>query len=295
MIEIHQSTARRVLLKLFATGTTTAATGRTVAVTLSKNGAAFANPSAGATNASELGSGWYFVDLTATDTNTLGDLVVRGTASGCDDTERLFAVVAASNRGMTALPTANPAASGGIPTVDAGGRVAANTVQLAGQTVNATAAVTFPASVGTSTYAGADTSGVTTLLNRVPGAVALAGTAPTWYAAPPAGSTIAGEVWSASERKLSEFNFSVTLSAGQKIGLVDGSIGPASFGVPADSPGPANDPISWLRRIYQRSFNRRTRNRTTGVVTIFAGDNTTPVTTETQTTAGDLDTVTRAV
>jgi hypothetical protein len=189
---------------------------------------------------------------------------------------------------LTALTTT-------VATQAANGVISANTVQLAGQTVNATAAVTFPASVGTSTYAGADTSGTTTLLHRVPGAVALAGTAPTWYAAPPAGSTIAGEVWSASERKLSEFNFSVTLSAGQKIGLVDGSIGPASFGVPADSPGPANDPISWLRRIYQRSFNRRTRNRTTGVVTIFAGDNTTPVTTETQTTAGDLDTVTRAV
>lgn len=35
-----------------------------------------------------------------------------------------------------------------------------------------------------STYAGGDTAGTTTLLTRVPAAVALAGTAPSWYASP---------------------------------------------------------------------------------------------------------------
>ena len=35
---------------------------------------------------------------------------------------------------------------------------------------------------GLSTYAGGDTSGTTTLLSRVTGAVALAGSAPSWYA-----------------------------------------------------------------------------------------------------------------
>lgn len=106
MVEINQSTARRVMLKLFTAGTATAATGKTVAVTLSKNGGAFANPSGGATNATELANGWYYVDLTTTDTNTLGDLVVRGTATGCDDSERLFAVAPAPNRGMTGIPNA---------------------------------------------------------------------------------------------------------------------------------------------------------------------------------------------
>src|SRR5581483_2973437 len=53
--------------------------------------------------------------------------------------------------------------------------VPANVNQIAGQTANAAGAVTFPASVGTSTYAGADTSGTTTLLTRIPGAITLNG------------------------------------------------------------------------------------------------------------------------
>ncbi len=103
MIQIPQSTSRRVLLKLYLTGTTTAATSKTLAITLSKTGGAFANPSAGATNATELSNGWYYVDLSITDTNTLGDLIVRGTATGCDDSERLFGIVLATNGGLTNL------------------------------------------------------------------------------------------------------------------------------------------------------------------------------------------------
>ena len=52
------------------------ATGKTVAVVISKNGAGFANPSAGATNATEIGNGWYYVDLSTTDTATLGPVIV---------------------------------------------------------------------------------------------------------------------------------------------------------------------------------------------------------------------------
>ena len=53
------------------------ATGKTVAVTLSKGGGAFANPSAGVTNATEIGNGEYYVDLSAVDANTLGTLIVK--------------------------------------------------------------------------------------------------------------------------------------------------------------------------------------------------------------------------
>jgi ribulose-5-phosphate 4-epimerase/fuculose-1-phosphate aldolase len=35
--------------------------------------------------------------------------------------------------------------------------------------------VTFPASIGTSTYAGADTSGTTTLLSRIGGSITISG------------------------------------------------------------------------------------------------------------------------
>lgn len=72
---IKVSTARRVVLD---TGTA----GQTVAVTISKNGAAFANPSAGATNATAISDGLYYVDLSTTDTNTTGPLVVKGNGAG---------------------------------------------------------------------------------------------------------------------------------------------------------------------------------------------------------------------
>jgi len=81
------------------------ATGKTIAVQISKNGAAFGNPSAGATNATEIGSGWYYVDLSTTDTGTLGPLVVIGTAATVDQVDvPPFDVVKATTGGLTALP-----------------------------------------------------------------------------------------------------------------------------------------------------------------------------------------------
>ncbi len=261
MIEIHQSVSRVVLLKLFDTGTTTASTGKTVAVTISKNGGSFGNPSAGSTTATEIANGWYSVTLSTTDTNTLGDLVVRGTATGCDASERLFAVVDAVRRGMTSLPNAAAGANGGLPLGDGSGRVLLQPTQtgvviptvtavtngvtlaadqdvrnvsgtlpavsLADNAITAakiaadaiTAAKVAPdvgAEIATatrvelavelaridtaistrSTYAGADTTGTTSLLARLTtarasyldnlsaGPAALAGVAPSWYTAP---------------------------------------------------------------------------------------------------------------
>jgi hypothetical protein len=64
------------------------------------------------------------------------------------------------------LQTAKQAVS--LASADVTGNLPSNTVQVAGQTASAAAAVTFPASIGTSTYAGIDTSGTTTLLSRIP-------------------------------------------------------------------------------------------------------------------------------
>lgn len=95
MERIPQSTAKRVLLKAYLSSDhLSVATGKTLAVTLSKNGGAFANPSAGATNASEIGNGWYYFDASTTDTGTLGPLIVRATAATVDDVEIMFDVVA---------------------------------------------------------------------------------------------------------------------------------------------------------------------------------------------------------
>lgn len=62
----------------------TGATGKTVTVTISKGGGAFAAAGGAVT---EISSGWYYISLTTTDTNTLGDLAFHCTASGCDATD----------------------------------------------------------------------------------------------------------------------------------------------------------------------------------------------------------------
>lgn len=91
------STAIRVPLKAYlAADHLSPATGKTIAVVISKNGGAFANPSGGATNATEIGNGWYYVDLTTTDTNTNGPLVVRGTEGTIDDSETAFMIAASA-------------------------------------------------------------------------------------------------------------------------------------------------------------------------------------------------------
>jgi hypothetical protein len=59
----------------------TGKTGLTVAVTLSKDGGAFAATSGAVT---EIGSGWYALAGNATDRNTLGELAVHATATGAD-------------------------------------------------------------------------------------------------------------------------------------------------------------------------------------------------------------------
>ena len=98
------------------------ATGKTLTVTISKNGGAFASPS-GAIG--EVGNGIYEIAANATDSNTLGVLQIYATATGCDPYNDSCPVVAfnpysATNLGLSALPTASPAASGGLITVGTG-------------------------------------------------------------------------------------------------------------------------------------------------------------------------------
>jgi hypothetical protein len=89
-----QNTGRNLMLKVYlAADHVSPALGMTLTVTLSKNGSAFA--AAGATVTERTG-GWYQVALSTTDTNTLGDLVVRATAASCDDAERFVQVATAT-------------------------------------------------------------------------------------------------------------------------------------------------------------------------------------------------------
>lgn len=119
----QQSTSRVAMLKVFLSSDhVTAATGKTVAIVLSKNGGAFANPNAGATNATEVSNGWYKVTLDTTDTNTVGDLVVRGTAASCDDAEQAGEVmtgVQQTGDAYAALTGAQAEPGQGAPAVNA--------------------------------------------------------------------------------------------------------------------------------------------------------------------------------
>lgn len=139
---IPQSTAKLIVFKAYlASDHTSEATGKTIAITISKNGGAFGNPNAGATNATEISSGWYKVTLDTTDTNTLGPLAIRGAVATIDDFGALLEVAKATNAGFTALPDAAAEAAGGLYTrgtgagqinQDANGRVDANAKAWAG-------------------------------------------------------------------------------------------------------------------------------------------------------------------
>jgi hypothetical protein len=122
MTRIPKAVAIRVALKAYdSTDHITAKTGLTLAIVISLNGAAFGNPHIGATNATAIGNGWYYVDLDTTDTGTEGPLIVRGTAAGADDVETRYQVVKATNGGWTGIPDAAADAPGGLPISDAGG------------------------------------------------------------------------------------------------------------------------------------------------------------------------------
>ena len=111
---LSQSAAYTVVFKVFLSSDhVTPATSKTVAITLSKAGAAFANPSAGASNATEIANGWYKFALSAADTDTLGDLVLVGTATACDSADIIMQVgvdgvargVVGSIASTTSVPT----------------------------------------------------------------------------------------------------------------------------------------------------------------------------------------------
>lgn len=209
---IPQSTTIRVPLQAYLSSDhVSAATGKTLAVTISKNGGAYGNPSGGATNATEIANGSYYVDLSTTDTGTLGPIFVRAAAATVDDVIVVFDVVKATTGGYTALPDTacttngslltagtgtsqiNPA-SGKVPatlaSTDVTGNVATDLQTIKTQTVTCSGGVTVPAATLASTTnitagtmttttnltnAPPDSSGVTTLLSRIGGALTISG------------------------------------------------------------------------------------------------------------------------
>jgi hypothetical protein len=116
---ITQGVAVRVPLQAYLSSDhISPATGQTIAITISKNAAAYGNPSGGATNATEIANGSYYVDLSASDTGTLGPLWVRGAVSGIDDVIAIFRVVPAEVPGyaIVAGSTGSAVIVSGLPT-----------------------------------------------------------------------------------------------------------------------------------------------------------------------------------
>lgn len=94
-MDIKQATAANIMMLMVDSADHLAGkTGLTLAVAVSKGGGAFNNITPTVT---ERGNGWYNIALADTDTGTLGDLVVRSTATGADPGERLLTVVANSS------------------------------------------------------------------------------------------------------------------------------------------------------------------------------------------------------
>jgi hypothetical protein len=130
---LQQSTALHPLLFLLVKTSDhlTGLTGASPTVTLSKDGAAFASPSGAV---SELANGWYKVAANATDSNTLGALLLHATATSGDPCDDEYRVVAynpddAVHLGLSALPNVAAGAAGGLATAtNASGQVVASSV-----------------------------------------------------------------------------------------------------------------------------------------------------------------------
>jgi hypothetical protein len=86
MLLAQSTTYTRLFLMVQSADHVTGLAGATVTVSISKAGAGFGAPSGGAT-ATNIASGWYSIALSATDTNTLGNLAFHCTAASGDPTD----------------------------------------------------------------------------------------------------------------------------------------------------------------------------------------------------------------
>lgn len=103
MRKAKQSVAKNVMvLMVDSTDHVTGKTGLTLTITASKDGGAFASISPTVT---ERGNGWYSLALTASHTDTLGDLALHITGTAADPADMVLLVEARSVDDV--LPTAS--------------------------------------------------------------------------------------------------------------------------------------------------------------------------------------------
>jgi hypothetical protein len=112
VIKQSSTTFHLIFMMVDSTDHITGKTGLSPTVTISKAGSAFASP-VGAI--SEIGSGWYKVAGNATDSASLGPLILHATATGADPVDTVFNVSAALVDDIAAvLPSSAPGTAGGL-------------------------------------------------------------------------------------------------------------------------------------------------------------------------------------
>lgn len=99
MLLIRAKAKKRTVLMVDSADHITGKTGLTLSIELSKDGGAFASISPTVT---ELAHGFYVLELTASHTDTLGDLALHITAVGADPTDIIDQVIADSGGGFPA-------------------------------------------------------------------------------------------------------------------------------------------------------------------------------------------------
>jgi hypothetical protein len=166
LLKQSQTAQNLTFLMVLASDHVSPATGLSPTVTLSKAGASFGSPAGAVT---EIGNGWYKVAGNATDSNSLGSLILHATGTAADPTDREYAVVAFDPQDAAALGLTNLDATVSSRLATSGYTTPPTVTAIRTEMdSNSTKLANLDATVSSrSTYAGADTSGTTTLLSRL--------------------------------------------------------------------------------------------------------------------------------
>ncbi len=127
-----------------------------------------------------------------------------------------------------------------------------------------------------------------TLLSRIGANVALAGTAPLWYAAPVDVSANVSAIKARTDNLPA-----VPAAVGSAMTLAGGSISDATFSAPAEAAGRPTGILGMVRRIWEWQVNKRTRDRSAGTVSLRNASDTGTLETQVQSTSGTTDTQTQ--
>lgn len=278
-IQVSTSGTDIVFLMVSSTDHVSPITGISPTVTIRKNQGSFASP---AGTVSEIAKGWYKISGTglATDTNTVGPLVLNATGTGADPTDNVYNVVAynpgdATRLGLSQLPSTGTIITAGTGSnqlsvsngqvliqtgtsagqIDAtSGVVKANITQIGGSSVNTSSA---QLGVNIVNIGGSPTSGA-------PGFMGL-----DWSKVNAPGSTVS--LTGTTVGTVTTVN-----------GLATGIISSNTFSVGSIT-GVATGILEQIRQTHRRFFKKVYKDASN--IYTYADDNTTVITTQSYTSS----------